>query len=156
MLETIPASVRSGLIFGGWNGELCDASLAKVMKVNKVVGPTVHGFRSSFRDWAGDCTGFARETMEEALSHRVDPDGRMGRLLHWPSRSGYPVTNESIMTPDPDKAALLMKLIEGLEIDSADGRAGVRAILREIEAAAPGSVEVMAAVRAHRFALAEA
>lgn len=41
------------------------------------------------------------------------------------------------MTPDPDKAALLMKLVEGIEIDSADGRAGVRAILREIEAAAP-------------------
>ncbi|KQY96390.1 site-specific integrase [Brevundimonas sp. Root1423] len=71
LLDTIPVSVRSGLIFGGWNGELCDAALAKVMKVNKVVGPTVHGFRSSFRDWAGDCTGFARETMEEALSHRV-------------------------------------------------------------------------------------
>lgn len=49
------------------------------------------------------------------------------------------------MTPDTDKAALLMKLVEGIEIDSADGRAGVRAILREIEAAAPGSVEMMAA-----------
>lgn len=49
------------------------------------------------------------------------------------------------MTPDPARAALLMKLVEGIEIDSADGRAGVRAILREIEAAAPGSVEMMAA-----------
>lgn len=49
------------------------------------------------------------------------------------------------MTPDTEKAALLMKLIEGIEIDSADGRAGVKAILREIEAAAPGSVEMMAA-----------
>ncbi|KQY96391.1 hypothetical protein [Brevundimonas sp. Root1423] len=49
------------------------------------------------------------------------------------------------MTTDPAKAALLMKLIEGIEIDSADGRAGVRAILREIEAAAPGSIEMMAA-----------
>lgn len=30
---------------------------------------TVHGFRSSFRDWAGDCTTFARETIEECLGH---------------------------------------------------------------------------------------
>lgn len=49
------------------------------------------------------------------------------------------------MIPDTDKTALLLKLIEGIEIDTADGRAGVRAILREIEAAAPGSVEMMAA-----------
>ena len=32
---------------------------------------TVHGFRSTFRDWAGDCTTFPREIVEEALSHRV-------------------------------------------------------------------------------------
>lgn len=46
---------------------------------------------------------------------------------------------------DADMAGRLAKMVEGLEIDSADGRAGVRAILREIEAAAPGSVEQMAA-----------
>ena len=32
---------------------------------------TVHGFRSSFRDWAGDCTSFSREVAEAALSHAV-------------------------------------------------------------------------------------
>ena len=31
----------------------------------------MHGFRSSFRDWAGDCTRAARETAEEALSHQI-------------------------------------------------------------------------------------
>ena len=34
-------------------------------------GPTVHGFRSSFRDWAGDCTSFQREVVEAALAHAV-------------------------------------------------------------------------------------
>ena len=34
-------------------------------------GPTVHGFRSAFRDWAGDCTNFPREIAEAALAHRV-------------------------------------------------------------------------------------
>lgn len=32
---------------------------------------TVHGFRSAFRDWAGDCTPFPRDLIEEALSHAV-------------------------------------------------------------------------------------
>ena len=34
-------------------------------------GVTVHGFRSSFRDWAGDETNFAREVAEAALAHTV-------------------------------------------------------------------------------------
>ena len=32
---------------------------------------TVHGFRSAFRDWAGDTTDFARELAETALAHNV-------------------------------------------------------------------------------------
>lgn len=32
---------------------------------------TAHGFRSSFRDWCGDCTTFPREVAEAALSHKV-------------------------------------------------------------------------------------
>ena len=32
---------------------------------------TVHGFRSSFRDWAAECTNFAPEVCEAALAHVV-------------------------------------------------------------------------------------
>jgi hypothetical protein len=32
---------------------------------------TIHGFRSSFRDWAGNETHFDRVTCELALSHRA-------------------------------------------------------------------------------------
>jgi integrase len=32
---------------------------------------TVHGFRSTFRDWAGDTTNFAREVIEGALAHQI-------------------------------------------------------------------------------------
>jgi len=35
---------------------------------------TVHGFRSSFRDWAGDMTSFPREVAEHALAHQVGSD----------------------------------------------------------------------------------
>lgn len=32
---------------------------------------TVHGFRSSFRDWAAECTGYAHEVCEMALAHAI-------------------------------------------------------------------------------------
>jgi len=32
---------------------------------------TAHGFRSSFRDWAAECTGFSGEVVEMALAHTV-------------------------------------------------------------------------------------
>ena len=34
-------------------------------------GYTVHGFRSTFRDWAGDRTHYAREVIEHALAHQI-------------------------------------------------------------------------------------
>ena len=42
--------------------------LKRMGRANIVTG---HGFRSSFRDWAGDCTAFPREVAEEALAHAV-------------------------------------------------------------------------------------
>ena len=38
-------------------------------KLRPELGVTVHGFRSTFRDWAGDRTGFAREVIEQCLAH---------------------------------------------------------------------------------------
>jgi integrase len=32
---------------------------------------TVHGFRSTFRDWCGDRTNFPRDVVEAALAHRI-------------------------------------------------------------------------------------
>ena len=32
---------------------------------------TVHGFRSTFRDWAGERTSFAREVVEHAMAHQL-------------------------------------------------------------------------------------
>ena len=32
---------------------------------------TVHGFRSTFRDWAGDATSYPRELVEQALAHTI-------------------------------------------------------------------------------------
>jgi len=46
---------------------------------------TPHGFRSTFRDWAGDMTSFKREVCEAALAHEVgnavERDYRRGDAL---------------------------------------------------------------------------
>jgi integrase len=34
-------------------------------------GLTVHGFRSTFRDWAGETTAYPREVIEHALAHQL-------------------------------------------------------------------------------------
>lgn len=47
---------------------LSDMSLSAVLKRMKV-GATVHGFRSSFKDWATEATGFPNELSEAALAH---------------------------------------------------------------------------------------
>jgi integrase len=47
------------------------ASLERVLDRLKVKA-TVHGFRSTFRDWVGDCTSFPREVAEAALAHVVE------------------------------------------------------------------------------------
>jgi integrase len=49
---------------------LSDAALAAVLE-RMGVDVTVHGFRSTFRDWAGETTPHAREVIEAALAHRL-------------------------------------------------------------------------------------
>jgi integrase len=44
------------------------AMLLRRMKRDEI---TVHGFRSSFRDWASEQTSFPHETCEHALAHRI-------------------------------------------------------------------------------------
>lgn len=46
---------------------------------------------------------------------------------------------------DAERAEKLIAIVRDLDLGSADGRAGVKAILREIEQRAPGTVEQMAA-----------
>jgi integrase len=46
-----------------------DPALAKAIRRHTSAPATTHGMRSTFRDWAGDCTEFARELAEAALAH---------------------------------------------------------------------------------------
>lgn len=54
-------------IKGGAMSGMAMSMLLRRMKV----GVTVHGFRSSFRDWAAECTGYAHEVAEMALAHVI-------------------------------------------------------------------------------------
>ncbi len=59
------------LLFPGLRGKpLSDATMRKYLQQD--MGKprlTVHGFRSTFRDWAAECTNFPREIAEAALAH---------------------------------------------------------------------------------------
>ena len=50
---------------------LCDRALTTVLRRMGLGEITAHGFRSSFRDWAGETTAFPREVIEMAMAHRL-------------------------------------------------------------------------------------
>lgn len=52
-------------------GSLSDMALSQLLKRMGRADITVHGFRSTFRDWAGETTQFGREEIEMALAHTV-------------------------------------------------------------------------------------
>jgi integrase len=53
---------------------LSDMSLTAVLRRMKCEGITVHGFRSTFRDWAAEQTSYPRELAEFALAHALRSD----------------------------------------------------------------------------------
>lgn len=50
---------------------LSNMSMSMLLRRMAVVDATVHGMRSSFRDWVGETTKFPREVAEAALAHTV-------------------------------------------------------------------------------------
>jgi integrase len=58
---------------GQWSRDKKPLGMNAILHALQAVYPgvTTHGFRSSFRDWAGDETGFPREVAEAALAHKV-------------------------------------------------------------------------------------
>ena len=61
------------LVFPGQKPKkpLSNMAMEMVLRRMKIEGATVHGFRSSFRDWAGNVTSFPREVTETALAHVI-------------------------------------------------------------------------------------
>jgi integrase len=67
-------ALRQGdLVFPGrGGGSLSHSAMRRVLAAMDRDDLTVHGFRSTFRDWASECTNFPREVCEAALAHAID------------------------------------------------------------------------------------
>lgn len=50
---------------------LSNMAMLAYLRRTKISGLTVHGFRSSFRDWAAEMTNYPREVAEQALAHTI-------------------------------------------------------------------------------------
>ena len=72
ILENLPRE-RGGYVFPGARAKspLSNMAMLELLRGMDGNGFTVHGFRSTFRDWAGDRTNYAREVIEHALAHHI-------------------------------------------------------------------------------------
>lgn len=73
VLKGLKAKRLSDYVFPGAAPKkpLSNMAMTAVMRRMKKGEFTVHGFRSSFRDWCGDATNFPRDVAEMALAHKV-------------------------------------------------------------------------------------
>ncbi|GEP04827.1 tyrosine-type recombinase/integrase [Methylobacterium oxalidis] len=72
ILDRAEAIRSSEYVFPGYKRGRPLSVMAMEMMLRRMnVDVTVHGFRSSFRDWAGERTAFPREIAETALAHVV-------------------------------------------------------------------------------------
>jgi integrase len=72
-LEILNATRHLGAAFlfpGQTQAQLSGMSMAMLLRRMKIA-VTVHGFRSSFRDWAAETTGYPHEACEMALAHSI-------------------------------------------------------------------------------------
>ena len=53
---------------------LSNMSMLMLLRRMQVEGVTVHGFRSTFRDWASEVANAPREVAEMSLAHQVGSD----------------------------------------------------------------------------------
>jgi integrase len=73
ILEKLGKARTGEFVFPGQSARrpLSNMAMEMTLRRMKMDSVTVHGFRSAFRDWAGNETHFAREVAEAALAHVV-------------------------------------------------------------------------------------
>ena len=106
LLKALPREENIDHVFlAPRGGQLSDMSLTAVLRRMGRSGLTQHGFRSTFRDWAGETTTYPREVCEHALAHRL-ADGveaayqrgdllakRAGLMFDWANYCNSPPAN---------------------------------------------------------------
>lgn len=72
VLKSLPKKADVDLVFSSEGGKpLSDMALTAVLR-RMEVDAVPHGFRSTFRDWAGELTNHPRDIAEQALAHVLD------------------------------------------------------------------------------------
>ncbi len=73
VLRTMLSQKRESMVFPGSDPSkgISDMTMAKALHAAGGTGVTVHGFRSTFRDWAAEETHHEREVAEAALAHAI-------------------------------------------------------------------------------------
>ncbi len=72
LLRALPREAENSRVFlAPKGGQLSDMALTAVLRRMGRGDLTQHGFRSTFRDWAGETTSYPREVCEHALAHRL-------------------------------------------------------------------------------------
>jgi integrase len=108
LLKTTPEEQRVGLIFKTVVRDKPLSNMAMPMLLRRMGRPeTVHGFRSTFRDWASETTNIPNEVCEMALAHviagKTEAAYRRGDLFikrrklmkKWAKYCGYDVATDS-------------------------------------------------------------
>jgi integrase len=87
ILKKLPREKNSLFVFPGGKARkpLSNMAMLELLRGMRGRNLTVHGFRSSFRDWCGEQTNYAREVAEAALGHvlgdKVETAYRRGDAL---------------------------------------------------------------------------
>lgn len=69
LLRTLPRVANA--VFPGVRGKPITTAAGMGLLKEMRPGVTAHGFRSTFRDWAAECTTHPREVIEAAMAHRL-------------------------------------------------------------------------------------
>ena len=70
ILEAVKPLGSNWLFPSDNGGKLSTMAMSMLLRRMKL-DCTVHGFRSAFRDWSAECTGYAHEVCEMALAHSI-------------------------------------------------------------------------------------
>ena len=71
ILEAVKPLGKASLFPANKSGKLSTMAMSMLLR-RMDVAATVHGFRSTFRDWAAERTGYAHEVAEMALAHTIE------------------------------------------------------------------------------------
>src|SRR5690554_2024057 len=76
LLDSLPRIEGNPYLFPGMKVGRPLSNMAMLMGLRRMGRDdlTMHGFRSTFRDWAGECTPHPRDVCEQALAHSLGND----------------------------------------------------------------------------------